>query len=292
MSSRKLKVAIFNEKEEILYDKILGRPFSFNQDKWEYTESLEEADWIFGHLHYLDCNLYYDYICKTPTFKKYARKFVFWSMHDFPEFAYREQDSVKFLCQPLFPEDINRNYRVIPTPLQMRHFEYEMIQDKEWIEKIRKTPKEYDFMYVGQIAYQGREFLKKLKLKKYYFEETVPIWHIQDTQERIDLNKAFCEKLAKSKFVFCPRGEGSSSFRLYQTLMSGSVPIISGQKEMPFKDEVDWENFAYFGENYPILIEKFDYNKMREQGMKFWDKYCHMVECDRFLFDKYLLRGI
>jgi hypothetical protein len=34
------------------------------------------------------------------------------------------------------------------------------------------------------------------------------------------------ETLARSRFVLCPRGRGTSSFRLYETLAAGRVPVI------------------------------------------------------------------
>jgi hypothetical protein len=38
--------------------------------------------------------------------------------------------------------------------------------------------------------------------------------------------KRFEETLVRSKFVLCPRGHGTSSFRLYETLAAGRVPVI------------------------------------------------------------------
>jgi len=41
-----------------------------------------------------------------------------------------------------------------------------------------------------------------------------------------DRRTRFTEVLARSKFVLCPRGRGTSSFRLYETLAAGRVPVI------------------------------------------------------------------
>jgi hypothetical protein len=38
--------------------------------------------------------------------------------------------------------------------------------------------------------------------------------------------RRFGEVLARSRFVHCPRGRGTSSFRLYETLAAGRVPVI------------------------------------------------------------------
>jgi hypothetical protein len=45
-----------------------------------------------------------------------------------------------------------------------------------------------------------------------------------DTLERAKAR--YCEALARSKFVLCPRGAGTSSFRLFESLAAGRVPVI------------------------------------------------------------------
>ena len=46
-------------------------------------------------------------------------------------------------------------------------------------------------------------------------------------QQAVAAQKAkYRETVARSKFVLCPRGAGTSSFRLFETLASGRVPVI------------------------------------------------------------------
>ena len=117
-----LKVTVINGNEETLKDPIKGRPFSFNLDRVQYTEDVSEADWILGYLDYLECERDFVNITKTRAFHLMPEKFVFWSMHDSPRFAYIEPYSTKFICQPLASKSVNTRNRVIPVPLQMRHF--------------------------------------------------------------------------------------------------------------------------------------------------------------------------
>jgi hypothetical protein len=52
--------------------------------------------------------------------------------------------------------------------------------------------------------------------------------------------RRYTELTARSKFVLCPRGQGPSSFRLYETLAAGRVPVvISDQWLAP--PRVDWD---------------------------------------------------
>lgn len=61
----------------------------------------------------------------------------------------------------------------------------------------------------------------------------------------------FLDDLKKSKFVFCPRGVNFDSFRTWETLLMGSIPII---KRDPF---------SYLYEDLPVLIVD-DYSEVTE----------------------------
>lgn len=48
-----------------------------------------------------------------------------------------------------------------------------------------------------------------------------------------------------SKFTLCPRGYGNTSFRMYEAMQLGSVPVyISDDFCLPWSDELDWGEFA------------------------------------------------
>jgi len=286
----KIKVAVFNNEINISKEPILGRPFSFNLDKIDLCNKYNEADYIFCNLHYLNCNEDYEIVKQSELFKKYSDKFVFWSMHDNPSFAYQETKSKKFICQPLYGHEINKKFNVVPVPLQMRHYEWNLIQDNLFIENCRNNEKIYNFNYVGQIIYANRQWLKTISLPKYDFEETKPIWHINTVDGRVGIVKQFCDRLSKSQFCFAPRGIGSSSFRLYQSLMVGTIPIIFGMNDYPFKDEVDWSEFSIENCNDYIQLLKSEEKiaSLRKNGIEFWEKYVNIYNCDRIIFDRYL----
>ena len=141
-----IKVAVMNGNIDTLKDPILGRPFSSNLDRVEYTEDFTQADWILGNLDYLECNRDYGSIAQSRAFQLMPEKFVFWSMHDSPKFAYNESRSLKFLCQPMAPPEANKIKNIVSVPLQMRHYERELISDIDFIQECRNTEKEYDFV--------------------------------------------------------------------------------------------------------------------------------------------------
>lgn len=55
----------------------------------------------------------------------------------------------------------------------------------------------------------------------------------------------FLDKAARSMFALCPRGYGASSFRTFEALQLGAVPVIIYDKEwFPFDDRIDWNSFS------------------------------------------------
>lgn len=57
--------------------------------------------------------------------------------------------------------------------------------------------------------------------------------------------QTFVNLTATSKFCLCPRGYGLNSFRLYEAMQLGCVPVvITDNYYLPWEDELNWEEFA------------------------------------------------
>lgn len=63
------------------------------------------------------------------------------------------------------------------------------------------------------------------------------------------------EGMARSTFSLCPRGLGRASFRLYEAMALGSIPIYiwDDREWLPFQDSLDWSEFAI-----SLPIDAFD----------------------------------
>lgn len=60
-----------------------------------------------------------------------------------------------------------------------------------------------------------------------------------------DRRTRYWEVLGRSRFVLCPRGQGDSSIRLYETLALGRVPVIIADDWVP-PEGPDWSRFCLF----------------------------------------------
>ena len=64
--------------------------------------------------------------------------------------------------------------------------------------------------------------------------------NIEDTNLNL-----FTEMINQSHFSICPRGFGPTSFRLYESIQAGTIPIyISDEYFLPFKEFLDWQKFS------------------------------------------------
>lgn len=90
--------------------------------------------------------------------------------------------------------------------------------------------------------------------------------------------------MANSYFALCPRGYGPTSFRLYEAIQIGVVPVYITDDEpwTPFKDKIDWNKLVLFVKSdvilaLPELLDALkgsnDYQKMIEYGQFCYERY-------------------
>ena len=282
---KNLKVYLHNDKSDIL--NINHRPFySTNLYDIQITQDIENSDFILiKESDYLK-------VLNDANMKKYLEKIVFYTNSDNPTNLLRDKNTKKFIGQPLQREEFLKKMNVNVMPLIMTdhkniHF------DREFIEKCRNQEKVYDYFFIGQISYGNRRNMFDLNLKNSKIEVSKSIYNL-NKEEKIQKIKEFLLELSKAKFAFAPRGVGSSSFRLCESLMVGTVPIATDVISFPFEDEVMWDEFSIIGslDNPYELIEKTkkisDYNLFRKKGIEFWEDYCKLDN----MYDKLITKII
>ena len=67
-------------------------------------------------------------------------------------------------------------------------------------------------------------------------------WKPDVSQDQQDL---FLNCTSRSRFTLCPRGYGATSYRLYEAMKLGSIPVyISDKHLLPWSDKLDWNTFC------------------------------------------------
>lgn len=95
--------------------------------------------------------------------------------------------------------------------------------------------------------------------------------------------KEFIENIQNSLFVLCMRGAGNFSYRLYETLSCGRIPIIiNSNLKLPLETSINWKDFSIIIEEEEVrfldfIIDEFLENKnvleLCKDNQKMWDEY-------------------
>jgi len=104
--------------------------------------------------------------------------------------------------------------------------------------KIPKKEKDIFCSFVGSLTHPIRnEMVSSLKDNPKFFLKAGN-WSNSVSKEK---EEDFLSVMARSKFSLCPRGYGPTSYRLYEAMQVGSVPVYVYDREwLPWQDEIDW----------------------------------------------------
>ena len=84
---------------------------------------------------------------------------------------------------------------------------------------------------------------------------------IRDTDDIARTQPDFADLMRRSVFALCPRGHGKTSFRLYEALQLGAIPVyLFDELWLPYMDELNWRRLAVLAhvDEIPALPEILD----------------------------------
>ena len=98
------------------------------------------------------------------------------------------------------------------------------------------------FSFVGGRSHPVRDRILDLKHARSVVEDTsgFVFYDCSDPESYHRRKASFLQTLGRSKFVLCPRGAGTSSFRLFETIAAGRVPVIVSDEWVP-PSGIEWE---------------------------------------------------
>ena len=76
-----------------------------------------------------------------------------------------------------------------------------------------------------------------------------------DKQLADEVRKTYINNLGECDYVLCIRGTGNFSFRFYETLSRGRIPLfVNTDCQLPFSDEIDWKAHCVWVEEKDLKI--------------------------------------
>jgi hypothetical protein len=145
-----------------------------------------------------------------------------------------------------FPENciFNTGLNFIPIPLI-----YEDRKNRlENVERINFNDKKFLCSFIGTITKSNKSDVRVKLLKKYeknnnFYFSTNNDWSINVSENK---SKKFIDVTKYSKFGLAPRGYGKTSFRFYEILQMGVIPIYvwDDVEWLPYKEFLDYSKFS------------------------------------------------
>jgi hypothetical protein len=138
-------------------------------------------------------------------------------------------------------------------------------------EKISKTNLAYINFNISNYPIERQPVWDKFSTKDW-----VILGSIENT---IEGRKKFLREIKSSKFVFCPRGNGIDTHRLWETLYMGSFPIVRYEDahhlftDLPILFINDWDEISedYLNSKYDEFINKdWNFDKLK---LNFWTNF-------------------
>lgn len=217
-------------------------------------------DWWMGDFH------------RHPLVKKYPHKICVYDERDHPRYS-----------APGVYVSLTQQNRLAQSQCSGCYFNLK----NETVDSTNHSIPEPDllFSFMGAMSHPVRREITKISHPRAVVEDTSAFNFFAGDEDdaarqRIQRQKKRYLSIAqRSKFVLCPRGAGTSSYRLFETLSLGRVPVIISDQWSPVPGP-DWEQCAVFVAedqvaNLPQLLEtrEAEFETLGANARAVWDNY-------------------
>lgn len=238
-------------------------------DKYQLVEDPEKADSILFTEHHPPQDPYFFKVLNHPLANKFREKCYLYNDSDKP-LAIIPTISPSFE-KDYFDEKFNRS-----GPYIARHTENSAVVYRE-----NRTEPAYLFSFIGAArTHEIRKLIMNLSYEHSFLKDTSDknLWQLSEEEKKL-FEKQYVDVSLKSKFVLCPRGVGTNSYRLYETMEMGIAPVIISDQWVPMEGPA-WDKFSIQilekdVLNIPDILKsrEKDYQIMGQIARKEWEKW-------------------
>ncbi len=104
-----------------------------------------------------------------------------------------------------------------------------------------ESEKKWLFSFIGSASHRCRKQVVALADKSKGVKDTSDfnVWDSSDSEREMQ-GMDFATIMAESKFMLCPRGIGTSSYRLFETMEAQRAPVVISDQWVP-PPHIDWD---------------------------------------------------
>jgi hypothetical protein len=87
-----------------------------------------------------------------------------------------------------------------------------------------------------------------------------------DARAMQKVRREYVENMVESDYILCARGAGNFSYRLYETLSCGRIPVfIDTDCVLPYEFAIDWRD-------YVVWVDERDVDNVAERVVEFHER--------------------
>lgn len=242
----------------------------------QITDEPESADIILFVENAEFDDYFYDRLLSDPLIEKYPGKCFIYNEVDYPWTV------LPGLYSSMPRRGFDRDYHRVFTYLFTANPYIARFKDRA------STEPRWLYSFQGAANHQVRRRIYRLSDSRAHIEDTgaFSIWQSAEEEVR-ERQRSYAATLYDSKYVLCPRGTGTSSYRLYETIQAGRVPVvISDQWVQPASSQ--WDFVLRVRENQVARLPELmrahesEWTDRARQASRLWeDQLAHDVAFDR-----------
>ncbi len=258
-------------------NKVISQNNDFKNNKWlPYINSVVE----YCSIENADCIVYHDKLNKEiiPFLEEYKsfKQPVITFFNDDNDVPISDKLPTNLVVYRTSINKTKQRKNEIPMPAWSEDF---------GVSKIRTRQKKPVVSFCGAITHPVRySCIERLKVSgnlKTSFIIRSAFWGGNPHGE--NLRKEYKSNMKSSDLVLCCRGAGNFSFRLYETLSCGKVPIILDTDiALPCNDVINWDRFIITTPENIVSDIKQWWENMDD------NKYAEVQRYSRSIYEKYL----
>ncbi len=154
-------------------------------------------------------------------------------------FLYNEADSPWCVLPGLYCSMPRRSFQ----PRRQRAFGYLYTMNAR-VDGPAARERRWLYSFMGSANHASRRRILRLRDARALLEDTsrFNIWLPMQPGERAAREERYAEVMRQSLFALCPRGAGTSSYRLYEAMRTGVAPVLVSD-DWVAPEGPDWESF-------------------------------------------------
>ncbi|MCB4798996.1 exostosin domain-containing protein [Neotamlana laminarinivorans] len=197
------------------------------------VENPEEADVILFLEQHLSDDPYYFQVIKHELTKKYKQKVILYADVDRP-----------LPILPMLSPTLEKSYfnkgLCYPAPFIARQTTNDSVVYTELSHK-----RKYLFSFLGSCTTNKTRYkILDIQYQNCFLKDTSKLvyWKLSN-KEKLKLTQESVDVYKNSYFVLCPRGIGPDTYRVYEVMQMGLVPVIISDEWVPMNGP-NWDEFA------------------------------------------------